>query len=86
MSVLENETETEAAIQTAYTNAYVHLSGFENGAVTLKFSFNAHYPGKQQIAGKKKGQAYLLSLSQEVIPVVQNSNHFLADLKLLSDL
>jgi len=41
MSALENETESKAAIQTAYTNAYVHL-GFENGAATFKFSFNAH--------------------------------------------
>lgn len=32
MSVLENEAETEDAMQTAYINAYMHLPGFEQRA------------------------------------------------------
>jgi len=52
MSVLENEAEAEDAMQTAYINAYEHLSGFENrssfGTWLTRIMLNQCYEQKRK--------------------------------------
>lgn len=52
MSILENEAETEDAMQTAYINAYEHLSGFEQrssfGTWLTRIMLNQCYEQKRK--------------------------------------
>lgn len=52
MSVLDNEAETEDAMQTAYINAYEHLTGFENrssfGTWLTRIMLNQCYEQKRK--------------------------------------
>lgn len=53
MSVLDNEAETEDAMQTAYINAYEHLTGFENrsslGTWLTRIMLNQCYEQKRKL-------------------------------------
>ncbi len=62
-------------------DGFKHRTNRVNEAISLMFLIN------KQLEGKKIGTNHnFLDLSQQVNPLVQNSNYLLEDLKLLCDL
>lgn len=66
---------------------FLEFDGTQHRTPRLNSAIALIYQNNSKLQGKKNGTSLsFLDLSQEVNPMVQNSNHFLADLRLLSEL
>ncbi len=66
---------------------FLEFDGTRHRTQRLNSAITLMYQNTSKLQDKKNGTSLsFLDLSQEVTPVVQNSNHFLADLKLLTNI